>query len=71
METLYLLGSMLYLLELYSDVLLPQLKEGEEEVGEGVLGSRLKEKLVDTVFKAGRKEPLRQSRWVYSWYHTR
>ncbi len=65
METLYLLGSMLYLLELYSGVLLPQLKEGEEEgVGGRVSASQLKEKLVDTLLRAGRKEPLRQSRCV-------
>ena len=63
LETLYLFGSMIYLLELYSNVLLPQLGTGEGQ-GNGVLGSQLKEKLVETLFKAARKEPLRQSRYA-------
>ena len=57
METLYLLGSMLYLLELYYNMWLPQLG------GEKVLGIQLKEKLVDALFMAAKKEPQRTSRY--------
>ena len=59
-ETLCLLGSTPYLLDLYSDMPLPQPGAAGEEGT--VTGSQLKEKLVDTLFMAARKEPLRYSR---------
>jgi len=56
-EAMFLLGSMLYLPDLYPSVLLPGVGEGDV-----VMGAQLKEKLVDTLFHAARKEPTRISR---------
>ena len=64
-ETLCLLGSTPYLLDLYSDMLLPRPGEGGAAREEGlVTGSQLKEKFINVLFMAARKEPLRYSRYV-------
>ena len=60
-ETLCLLGSTPYLLDLYSDMPLPRPGAGEEGL---VTGTQLKEKFIDILFMAARKEPLRSSRYV-------
>ena len=62
-EALILLGSLLYLPDLYSDVVLPTLDD-QEAAGPGVKGEELKEKLVDILFHAAVKEPTRISRCI-------
>ena len=64
-EALYMLGSLLYLPDLYSDYPLPVLvEEGSEEKREGLQGGELKERIVNILFLAATRESSRISRCI-------
>lgn len=63
-EALYMLGSLLYLPDLYSSHPLPVLVEPGSEDKEGLQGGELKERVVDILFVAAKTESSRISRCI-------